>query len=136
MIGIMEDKSVSLIKGIHHVSLKCCNDKEYEEEIHFYKGILGIPVVRSWDAGIMLDTGSGIIEIFSDGQENLPQGTIRHFALATDDVDACVQAVREAGYEVFIEPKDIEIASQPKFPARIAFCRGPFGEEIEFFCER
>ena len=84
---------MSLIKGIHHVSLKCCNDKEYEGEIHFYKDILGIPVVRSWDAGIMLDTGSGIIEIFSDGQDNLPQGTIRHFALATDDVDACVQAV-------------------------------------------
>jgi len=126
---------VSLIKGIHHVSLKCCNDKEYEEEIHFYKDILGIPVVRSWDAGIMLDTGSGIIEIFSDGQDNLPQGTIRHFALATDDVDACVQAVREAGYEVFIEPKDIEITSQPKLPARIAFCKGPLGEEIEFFCE-
>ena len=37
----MEDESVSLIKGIHHVSLKCCNDKEYEEEIHFYKDILG-----------------------------------------------------------------------------------------------
>lgn len=97
--------------------------------------MIGIPVVRSWDAGIMLDTGSGIIEIFSDGQDNLPQGTIRHFALATDDVDACVQAVHEAGYEVFIEPKDIEIASQPKFPARIAFCKGPLGEEIEFFCE-
>ena len=126
---------MSLIKGIHHVSLKCCNDKEYKEEIHFYKDILGIPVVRSWDAGIMLDTGSGIIEIFSDGQENLPQGTIRHFALATDDVDACVDAVKKAGYEVFIEPKNIEIASMPVFPARIAFCRGPLGEEIEFFQE-
>lgn len=97
--------------------------------------MIGIPVVRSWDAGIMLDTGSGIIEIFFDGQENLPQGTIRHFALATDEVDTCVQAVREAGYEVFIEPKDIEITSQPEFPARIAFCKGPLGEEIEFFCE-
>ena len=37
------------------------------------------------------------------------------------------------GYEVFIEPKNIEIASLPTFPARIAFCKGPQGEEIEFF---
>jgi glyoxylase I family protein len=28
------------------------------------------------------------------------------------------------------------IASTPVFPARIAFCRGPLGEEIEFFQEK
>ena len=84
----------------------------------------------------MFDTGDGIIEVFEDGESPLPQGTIRHFAFATGDVDACVSAVRKAGYEVFIEPKDIEIQSHPRFPARIAFCRGPLGEEIEFFCEK
>lgn len=46
-----------------------------------------------------------------------------------------MEAVRAAGYEVFVEPKDIEIASEIPFPARIAFCRGPVGEEIEFFHE-
>ena len=61
---------------------------------------------------------------------------IRHFAFATNDVDACVEAVKAAGYEVFIEPKDIEIASTPVFPARIAFCKGPLGEEIELFEEK
>ena len=84
----------------------------------------------------MFDTGDGIIEVFDDGESPLPQGNIRHFAFATDDVDACVLAVRDAGYEVFIEPNDIEIQSNPKFHARIAFCRGPLGEEIEFFCEK
>ena len=64
------------------------------------------------------------------------KGVIRHFAFATDDVDACVEAVKAAGYEVFIEPKDIEIASTPVFPARIAFCKGPLGEEIELFEEK
>ena len=34
------------------------------------------------------------------------------------------------------EPKDIEIQSDPRFPARIAFCHGPLGEDIEFFCEK
>ena len=47
-----------------------------------------------------------------------------------------MEAVKAAGYEVFIEPKDIVIASNPPFPARIAFCRGPLGEEIEFFQEK
>ena len=64
------------------------------------------------------------------------KGVIRHFAFATDDVDACVEVVKAAGYEVFIEPKDIEIASTPVFPARIAFCKGPLGEEIELFEEK
>ena len=83
---------MSLVKGLHHVSMKCSSMEEYEKTVDFYKNI-------------------------------------------TDDVDACVEAVKKAGYEVFIEPKNIEIASMPVFPARIAFCRGPLGEEIEFFQE-
>ena len=60
----------------------------------------------------------------------------RHFALKTDDVDGCVKAVREAGYPITVEPKDIVIPSQPEFPVRVAFCNGPTGEEIEFFQEK
>ena len=127
---------MALIKGIHHVALKCSDAEEYRKVAEFYRDILGLSVARSWDGGIMFDTGDGIIEVFDDGEVPLPQGNIRHFAFATEDVDACVSAVRKAGYEVFVEPKDIEIQSDPKFPARIAFCRGPLGEEIEFFCEK
>jgi glyoxylase I family protein len=65
-------------------------------------------------------TSAGVIEIFNDGDGALPQGTIRHFALATDDVDACVKAVSEAGYEVFVDPKNVVIASVPEFPVRVA----------------
>ena len=127
---------MSLIKGIHHVSMKCSSTEEYEKTIDFYRNVLGIPVVRTWSAGTMLDTGNGIVEVFNDGDGAKEQGVIRHFAFATDDVEACVAAVKKAGYEVFIEPKDIEIASVPAFPARIAFCRGPLGEEIELFQEK
>ena len=59
---------MSLIKGIHHVSLKCCNEAEYKEEIAFYKDVLELEVARQWDAGIMLDSGNGLIEIFNDGE--------------------------------------------------------------------
>ena len=91
---------------------------------------------RSELAGFMFDTGAGLVEVFTDAEGQLPQGSIRHFALKTDDVDGCVKAVREAGYPITVEPKDIVIPSQPEFPVRVAFCNGPVGEEIEFFQEK
>lgn len=127
---------MSLIKGIHHISLKCCNQEEFNKVVDFYENILKLPVARSWAEGIMFDTGSGIIEVFANGQDSPKQGVIRHFAFATDDVDSCIAKVREAGFEVFVEPKNVEIKSEPPFPIRVAFCKGPLGEEIEFFEER
>ena len=35
-----------------------------------------------------------------------------------------------------LHDRDIVIASEPPFPAKIAFCRGPLQEEIEFFQEK
>ncbi len=129
----------SLICGIHHVALKCDGTAEFEKTLHFYQDVLGLEPVRSWgegeNAGAMLSTGDGLLEIFASGKK-LPQGAIRHFALRTERVDDCVAAVRAAGYPITVEPKDIVIASNPPFPARIAFCTGPVGEEIEFFQER
>ena len=129
-----------MIKGVHHIALKCLGVEAFEKTVQFYRDVLGLRVVRAWGegegSGIMLTTGDAMLEIFASGTDLPGQGAIRHFALATDDVDACVRAVEAAGYEVFIQPKDIVIASTPEFPARIAFCHGPVGEEIEFFQER
>lgn len=127
---------MSLICGIHHVAMKCSNDAEFQKVISFYRDTLGVKVARQWPAGIMFDTGCGLIEVFHQGDAPLPKGTIRHFAFAVQDVDACAKAVEAAGYEVFMQPKEIVIPSEPGFPARIAFCYGPLGEEIEFFCEK
>jgi len=127
---------MSLIKGIHHTSMKCCNEEEYNKVVDFYQNILGLSVARTWENGIMFAAGTSLVEVFRDGEEALGKGVIRHMAFATEDVDACVKAVSDAGYEVFIGPKDIEIPSSPSFPARMAFCYGPLGEEIEFFQEK
>lgn len=124
------------IKGIHHVSMKCCGKEEYEKTVSFYGNVLGLQRVRTWAEGTMFDTGNGLIEIFNNGDSQPGKGVIRHFAFAADDVDACADRIAAAGYEVFIRPKNIEIPSDPKFPARIAFCTGPLGEEIEFFQEK
>jgi glyoxylase I family protein len=125
------------ITGIHHIALKAKGVKTFEKLIEFYNGILGMPIVRCWgegeNLGAMLDTGAGLLEIFSNAPDILGQGALRHLAFEVDDPDVCIEAVRKAGYEVTIEPKDIVIASEPPYPARIAFCIGPVGEEVEFF---
>lgn len=123
------------ISGIHHISMKCVTGEDYRRVVDFYQGVLGLPIVRQWDNGIMLGAGTGLIEIFLDGACPMEKGVIRHFALATPDVDACAEAISKAGYPVFLGPKEICIPSDPPFPARIAFCTGPLGEEIEFFQE-
>lgn len=132
----MDKENKGMIKGIHHVALKCCGNEEFEKVVDFYRDVLGLEVLRSWNEGIMLTIGAAIIEIFNNGDDHPVQGAIRHFAFSTDNVDEVAAAVRTAGYEVFIEPKDIQIQSDPVFPARIAFCRGPLGEEIELFQEK
>lgn len=126
-----------LICGIDHVCIKCVDYAEYEKTTDFYKNVLGLEVLRTGgteDApSIVFDTGAGGIEIFTEAETDLPQGAIRHFALRTEDVDACVDAVRNAGYEITTEPKNMELECEPPVPIRIAFCIGPVGEEIEFY---
>ena len=125
-----------MILGLHHVSLKCGTSEAYARAKDFYLRVLGLRLCREWPEGVMIDTGSGLIEIFNNGEGSREKGAVRHFALLTDDVDGIARRVTEAGYPCFIEPKDAVLASEPPYPIRIAFCNGPLGEEIEFFAER
>ena len=125
-----------MITGLHHISLKCGTPDEFEKAKDFYINLLGFKIVREWPEGILIDFGNGMLEIFSNGFGIKTKGALRHIAFATDNVDEMVDKVKKAGYEVFIEPNDIIIKSEPEFPARMAFCFGPLGEEIEFFQER
>ena len=124
-----------MITGLHHISMKCGTSEEFEKAKSFYTGLLGFNIVREWPEGIMLGCGNFQLELFCNGAGVKELGAIRHMALATDDVEGIVAKVKEAGYEVFIEPKDIVIGSVPEFHARMAFCFGPLGEQIEFFKE-
>ena len=40
-----------------------------------------------------------------------------------------MERVRQAGYEIAVEPKDVELAGSP---IRIAFCWGPMGNTLSF----
>ena len=125
-----------MITGIHHISMKCGTEEEYRKAREFYVNILGFTVRREWPEGMMIDTGSGLLEIGNNQAGIRDIGALRHIAFRTDDADGITEKVRAAGYEVFIEPKDIVFHSDPEYPARIAFCYGPLGEQVEFFQER
>ena len=129
-----------MIKGIHHIALKCRGLEEFEKTVKFYSEILGMSVIRTWGeglgCGVMIDSGAGILEIFADGEDSPSASIVRHFAFDVTDTDACIEAVRAAGYTVTMEPTDIVIPSEVPYPARIAFCIGPVGEEVEFFEEK
>jgi len=125
-----------MIKGIHHISMKCGNINELSKVREFYISLLGLKICREWRDGMMIDTGNGYIEIFTNAEGEHRLGAIRHVALLTDDVDEVIAKVRAGGYEVIVEPNDRVIGSVPPYPIRMAFCFGPLGEQIEFFCER
>ena len=125
-----------MITGMHHISMKCGSNKDFNRAKDFYLNLLGFSLRREWPEGIMIDCGSVLLEIFCNGEGIKTKGAIRHAAYATDDVDGIIARVRSAGYKVFIEPNDIVIPSVPECRARMAFCIGPLGEEIEFFQEK
>jgi len=130
-----------LIKGIHHLSLRCKDIKKYNETLHFYRDILGLEVFKEFETDnspvVMLKAGDSCIEIFADAHVDMPTGIIQHFALKTDDVEACTEAVRKAGYKITDVPTDyiIEDKKAP-YPIKFAFCIGPVDEILEFFCEK
>ena len=124
-----------MIKGIHHISMKCTKEEMHKVK-DFYINVLGLRICREWADGIMVDTGNGKIEIFTNAEGEHRLGAIRHVALLTDNVDEVFEKVKSAGYEIITEPNDKTIPSDPEYPIRMAFCFGPLGEQVEFFCER
>ena len=129
-----------LISGMHHVALECENEQIYRETVRFYNEVLGLRIVRQWEddegTGSMLSAGDALIEIFDHTDHIRGKGSVCHFALQTENVDACVKAVKVAGYKILSIPKNEDIPSEPVYQIRYAFCQGPVGEEIEFFEER
>ncbi|HEX2037069.1 MAG TPA: VOC family protein [Chloroflexota bacterium] len=122
--------------GFHHVAVRV---HDFDAALRFYTEGLGFTERISWGEGdrraAMLDVGDGnYLEVFAGGSaERKPEGALLHVALRTTDCDAAIARARAAGAEVTVEPKDMVIPSRPhETPVRIAFCRGPGGELIEF----
>ena len=123
--------------GFHHLAMKV---NDFDAVKRFYVEALGFTEKITWGEGdkraVMLDTGDGnYLEIFAGATaEPKPEGAMLHFALRTSNCDAALKRARDAGAQVTMEPKDVTIPSKPTpTPVRIAFCKGPAGETIEFF---
>ncbi len=127
-----------MFDGFHHVAMRVA---DFDAVVAFYRDGLGLPVAHAWGEGdkraAMLSVGGGgYVEVFAGGAGAAGETPLLHLALRTDDVDGAVAKARAAGAEVTVEPKDVDIPAEPVFPVRIAFCKGPAGETIEFFHER
>ena len=123
--------------GFHHVAV---NVRDLKEAIAFYEA-LGAKFLRAWPAeaptAAMVDVGGSRIEFFANGKgDPEADGMIPHFALNSDDVDGDFAVALSLGAKVHMEPKDVELPSDPPFAARIAFFIGLSGEVVELFHEK
>jgi len=128
---------MGMIKGVHHIAVKPTAE-QYEKTVEFYTQLLGMEIKKSWGDPerpcLMVSCGDNTcMEILGSDSEIPAGGPLAHIAFATDKVDELIEKVREAGYQVTDEPRDVELGGAP---IRIAFFYGPVNEHIELFWEK
>ncbi len=123
--------------GTHHIAAQT---QDYAASIAFYTEVMGMVQTAEFSAGgrriCLLDIGDGShLELFEPLPGTTPGGdadgnVLFHFALATSDIEAALERVREAGMEITVELKTVDLGP---LNVSIAFFKGPGGEVVEFF---
>jgi len=122
--------------GAHHIALQT---HDWEASLRLYRDVLGMRVVAEFGPPerriLLLDIGDGShMELFAPlpaaADQPVAANLLTHIALATTDTRQAIEHVRQAGYTITIEPKDVQLGP---IAATIAFFIGPNGETIEFF---
>lgn len=122
-----------MIEGLSHVALytPCL-----EETVSFYQTVFQAEKLGALDhphKGCWLSLGGDVLEVFES--EPLGDGPFKHIAIACDDVDFYYRLALSHGAVPHVPPKDTVLAlEKPRF-VRIAFMKGPAGEQIELFSE-
>lgn len=126
----------ALVSGIHHISV---HTADLDASLRLYRDLLGMTVVNEFGTPerriLLLDSGDGShIELTAPASAPAHTPTaeapLLHIALRSADVRGAVERVRNAGYAITVEPKDVQLGPQR---AVIAFFTGPSGESIELF---
>ena len=136
--------SNSIIKGLGYAHVAIASNN-FEKSLAFYQA-LGMTIYTQWGEGdariALLDMGEGaLLELFSkpalntDKTAGLEDGApFMHFAFSAEDVDAAYHTALAAGATPLIAPKNAPLQSHPvPLTLRVAFVKGPCGEELEFF---
>src|SRR5205085_196822 len=103
--------------GVHHIAVQSI---DWEGSLRLYRDVLGMPIVAEFGTPerriLLLDIGDGShIELFAPnsaaaltqaGAQLLP---LTHIALATTDTRQAIERVRQAGYQITVEPKDVQL---------------------------
>jgi len=124
--------------GCHHIAVQT---RDWEASLRLYRDVLGMPVVAQFGSPErkvwLLDMGDGShMELFQPKADTpapgspAPNDPVTHFALTATDTRAATEHVRAAGYQITVEPKDVDLGSMK---VTISFFLGPNGESIEFF---
>ena len=122
--------------GAHHIALQT---HDWNASLRLYRDVLGMQIVAEFGPPerriLFLDLGDGShMELFapqpSTADQPAASNVLTHIALATTDTRGATEQVRQAGYPITVEPKDVQLGP---IAATIAFFTGPNGETIEFF---
>ena len=136
--------SNDIIKGLGYAHMAIAA-KDFDKSLAFYLA-LGLKVYTQWGEGdsriALLDMGDGsLVELFAkpalctDKVADVTDGNpFLHFAFAAQNVDEAYRIALEAGAQPVKPPAEIPLDSHPlRLTLRVAFVRGPSGEELEFF---
>lgn len=127
--------------GIHHVAVRTT---DLAASLRLYRDDLGMRVAREHEVPgkslVLLDTGNGShIELATPldiaARQNSPEVNhpLQHIALTTTDVPGVIERIRGAGYEITVEPRQVQLGDSLM---TIAFFKGPAGELIELYQTR
>ncbi len=133
-----------VIKGLGYAHMAIAA-KDFEASLRFYEA-LGLRVYAQWgektagsDTRIaLLDMGDGsLLELFAKPDLVVEDGAktpFLHFAFSAQNVDEAYRIALAAGATPLKPPTEMPLDSHPlRLTLRVAFVRGPSGEELEFF---
>lgn len=120
--------------GITHTAVAAA---DYEKSLKFYAA-LGIKLFTQWGAEgsriALLDVGDGTrIELFEKPGLTPGESALPHLAFSVQNVEEAYNIALRAGAVSVRAPEELPLDARPfRLTLRVAFVRGPSGEELEF----